>query len=367
MPSSNRKKGKLNRYGRRRLRYRILLVALPLVLLGGLAYQLWQLGMLPANEAATEWYEAEENSRALVKIPDDDALHDDQTEWWYYNGHLRAQDGKRYSFHVALFVINRLAGYTIIHSSFLDHQSGKHYSAQQRTAGKPNDAVQDGFDFRLGQWHIAGAGGRDQLVVQTPDYSLQLTLTGTTDTILHGETGLLDFKAAGTSYYYSRPRMTVTGTAGPTGQASPVSGEAWFDHQWGNFSVTSLGWNWFALQLEDGRDVMLFELFTPAGEKVVHFGTVSSDTILETLDEDAFVVTPTGEWQSPTTKIRYPMGWNVRIPSQALELQLQPISQEAEFDGRQSSYLIYWEGPVEITGSDIGRGFVEMSGYTATR
>ncbi len=352
MTTPRKKAGRLNRHGRRRLHIRILLGMLLLFSVGFFFYQLWVRGMLPANQPASEWYEASQASKGLVKFPEDDTPHEQQTEWWYYSGHLRTQEGKRYSFHIALFVINRLAKFTILHGAFLDHQTGKYFTTQQRTAGKPNESpAAGGFDFRFGQWRVARTNGRDTLNVQTPEFAMQLALTSTTEPILHGETGLLDFKAAGASYYYSRPRMAVTGTAGPTGKVSPVTGEAWFDHQWGDFSVSSLGWNWFALQLADGRDVMLFDLFTPAGKKVVRYGTVSQHSLLKTLDEKDFSITATGKWQSPTTRITYPMGWKVAIPSMHLALELTPIERNCEFDGRQSSYLVYWEGPVGITGT----------------
>lgn len=368
MAKRRKKRGRLNRRGRLIRRLVTLLVLAVIGAAGAGLYQLWQSGMLPANQTASEWYEVTEASKALVKFPDDDGPHEDLTEWWYYNGHLESEDGRHYSFHVALFLINRLASFTIAHAALLDHDSGEFYTTQLRTGGIPNEAPpRQGFDFRLGQWQVSGANGQDQVRVEVPEFSLILDLLSTAEPILHGETGLVSFEGSGDSYYYSRPRMTVTGSAGAAGEIAPVTGEAWFDHQWGNFSVNSLGWNWFALQLKDGTDLMLFELFNPDdGSKVVHFGTLSRGSeLLHTLDEADFVIEPMGNWRSPDTAIVYPMGWTVSIPSLDLALTLDPVSEACEIDGRQTSYMVYWEGAVKVKGGPGGRGFVELSGYKA--
>jgi predicted secreted hydrolase len=364
--SRRSKAGRLNRHGRRRLVLRLLLIVLGLLGLGVGLYQLWDPELLPANRPAAVWYDEQHVSKALVHFPRDDAPHDNLTEWWYYNGHLHTTDGRRYSFHVALFLIDRLARFTVLHATFLDLQTGQHFSLQQRTAGTPGSPVAGGFDFALGAWRIAGADGRDRIDIETPEFTLALDLVSTTPPILHGETGLLDFEQAGSSYYYSRPRMTVSGRAGPAGAVRPVEGLVWFDHQWGDFSVRAMGWNWFALQLDDGRDIMLFELFTPDGQPLVHYGTVSQQDVLHTLGAEDFTTRPTGRWRSPATGTVFPMGWTLKIPSLGLDLKLQPVFEHAEFDGRQTSYMIYWEGPIRISGSQTGLGFVELSGYGST-
>lgn len=358
------KKGKLNRVGRRRRNLRILMALVVIGLLGTLAYQLQKAGMVPANQPAAEWYETNRQPVELVSLPADDAAHDNYTEWWYYSGHLRTQDGRRFSFHYVIFVINRMAGHTVAHASFIDHDSGRHYMAQQRTAGKPSEDLADGFDFNFNNWRMAGSDGIDQVALDTPDFSLNLALENVNPPVLHGRTGLLDFKQAGTSYYYSRARMNVTGTAGLAGNSQLVSGEAWFDHQWGDFRVTALAWNWFAVQLDDGRDLMLFELFTPEGDNVARYGTLSGKGMADViLEEDDFIVDVNATWYSEQTRITYPMGWRVRVPGQAIDIALEAVIRNAEFDGRDTSYLIYWEGPVDVSGTHGGLGYIEMSGY----
>jgi predicted secreted hydrolase len=335
-------------------------------LLGYWIYDLWQAGMLPANQAAEQWYEVQSEQIVLVELPRDDAPHDDYMEWWYYNGHLQTEAGRRFAFHYVVFAVNALATHTAAHASLIDLQTGRHLTAQKRTSGNPSRGTKDGFRFELGEWHMVGSNGNDRLRVSTPEFSFNLKLTEGAPPVMQGGTGLLSFELTGSSYYYSRPRMPATGAVKLDGEIFDVTGVAWFDHQWGNFEVNELGWDWFALQLDNGADIMLYQLFDSDGLPVLISGTLARDGQTTVLNEADFEVTVTARWTSPKTGIEYPMGWTVGIPSHAMQLTVSPLLRNSEFDGRTTSYKVYWEGPVAITGSHTGKGFVEMSGYEKT-
>jgi predicted secreted hydrolase len=338
------------------------LLLVPAVLAYGV-YHLWQAGMLPANEAAEHWYEVESEQVVLVELPRDDAPHTDYMEWWYYNGHLEADDGRRFAFHYVTFAVNALATHTAKHASFIDLQTGRHFTAQKRTSGNPSRGTKDSFRFELGEWHMVGGDGNDRLRVSTPEFSFNLKLTEGAPPVMQGGTGLLSFELTGSSYYYSRPRMPAKGAVKLDGEIVNVTGVAWFDHQWGDFEVNELGWDWFALQLDDGTDIMLYQLFDSDGLPVLMSGTAAQNGQTTVLTETDFEVIVTERWTSPRTGIEYPMGWTVAIPSKSLQVSVSPLLRNSEFDGRTTSYKVYWEGPVEISGSHSGIGFVEMSGY----
>ena len=42
-----------------------------------------------------------------ISFPRDDGPHDRLTEWWYYTGHLRADDGRRFGFEAVVFRAER--------------------------------------------------------------------------------------------------------------------------------------------------------------------------------------------------------------------------------------------------------------------
>lgn len=339
-----------------------MLVLLTSVLAYG-AFYLWDLGLVPANQATEGWYEAKSGQEILVQLPGDDAPHSNEMEWWYYNGHLSGQGGKRYSFHFAVFLIHGLATHMVAHVSLLDQQTGKHYTDQKRTAGRPSKAIGNGFDFSLGAWQMSGKEGDDRLQVVTPEFSFNLRLRQSAPPVFQGGTGLLDFELGGQSYYYSRPRMQIEGAIKVNNEVQNVEGLAWFDHQWGDFQVSQLGWDWFAVHLDDGSDIMIYQLFDTGGLPVLRSGTYTKGGVTRVLAETDFKATVTEHWVSGSTGIRYPMAWTVEIPGQGIKLQIIPVNPDSEFDGRVTSYFVYWEGEVRISGTHSGLGFVELHGY----
>lgn len=300
----------------------------------------------------------------LIKLPADDSPHDYQTEWWYYNGHLKTDDGRHFSFHYAVFLENSLFALTAVHVSVTDQQTGERYTDQYRTGGNPSVGSVDGFDFTFGDWQMSRSEGHDLLKMKSDDFMFNLKLVDGVPPIFHGGTGLLDFDKAGKSYYYTRPRMPVTGVLELKGKQFKVSGVAWFDHQWGDFDATLLSWDWFSLQLDDGTDIMLYELHDSQGNTVLNSGTISKNNLVLDLTENDFTTKSLSTWTSKATGITYPMGWHVQIPGRFIDLTLQPWIKDSEFDGRVTTHNAYWEGAVQITGTYSGKGFVELGGYS---
>jgi predicted secreted hydrolase len=302
-----------------------------------------------------------------LTLPADEAPHGSGMEWWYYNGILAASSGDRYAFHIAVFVANGLVKHTVMHAALTDLQTGKRYANQTRTGGIPATGVANGFDFRDEGWQVTASGSAQVLHASFDGAALALNLTlDARPAVLHRATGsatpgLLDFGASGISYYYSRPRIAARGQITIGDQPAQVSGDVWFDHQWGDFDVLSLGWNWFALHLADGSDLMLYQLFDANARPVMTAGTVSDARGATPLKAEDIELTPVDTWTSPGTQIAYPVGWRVKLPSGVLDVR--PFVADDEFDARPTSSNIYWEGPVKVTGASTGQGFMELSGY----
>jgi predicted secreted hydrolase len=222
---------------------------------------------------------------------------------------------------------------------------------------------------------MAGREGQDRLSAAMPGYAVDLALAALRPPALHlGEPpwqpGLISFGPAGYSYYYSRTRMAVAGTLQVDGAPRAVAGEAWMDHQWGDFLVLgSGGWDWFSAQLRDGRDVTISVVRDASGATLLAYGTlVEAGGEARHLPPISFEVTATGAWTSPRTGIRYPSGWRLRQPAHNLDLAWTPLLADQELDTRASSGVSYWEGAVAVsdaaTGAGLGRGYVELTGYT---
>lgn len=306
-----------------------------------------------------------------VNFPDDEAPHDMLTEWWYYTGHLFTESGQRYGFEYVIFQALRGAfpPYYASHFAITDNPRGTFKFDQK--AG-PGAAIPDsqGFSFNLDGWTMSGALGTDRLAASMEEYAIDLTLTATKPPALHNGVGHVEFGPAGGSYYYSRTAMDIGGTLTVDGDTLPVTGEAWMDHQWGNFiSVGAGGWDWFSVQLENDQELTISLVFDAEHNVVVSYGTmVLADGSTEQLVSGDFIVEPTATWQSPQTGAVYPAGWTIEVPEHDWSIELEPTIPQQELDTTASTGVIYWEGEVEVKGAIDDRpihglGYVELTGY----
>jgi predicted secreted hydrolase len=342
-----------------------------------------------------------------IELPRDDGPHDRLTEWWYYTGHLRSDAGDRFGFEYVIFRAERGAFPTswVSHLAVTDETGDQFVYAQRLEVGagvdrSPRDPAGSpgGFDLAIigldptaptsetkPAWTMAGSGGDDRLAASlSPEealdagsaggLSLELAVRSTKPAALHDGDGWIDFGPAGGSYYYSRTGMTATGTLTLDGEEMAVEGMAWFDHQWGDFiSVGGGGWDWFAVNLDDGTDLTLSLVRDVDGSYPLIYGTVvGSDGSVRHLGRDDFTVNVEGQWTSPETGAIYPAGWTIEIPAERLTIELSPTVAAQELDTRATTGVIYWEGSqvVRATRGGIplgGRAYVELTGYADQR
>jgi predicted secreted hydrolase len=325
---------------------------------------------LPLDAIASATPEA---SARPVTFPHDDGPHAQPIEWWYYTGHLFAAGGDRYGFEFVVFKgKQRNIGAYASHFAITDNARGRFRYDQKIDLSPPDADVErdTGFSFDLGDWHMSGADGKDQLRAETVGYAVDLTLTSQKPPALHGDAGYIDYGEHGFTYYYSRTRIEIAGTLTVDGIDESVTGQAWFDHQWGDFTFYQEGgWDWYSVQLDDGTELMLYlirdsnrELFAIDGSWVEADGTV---TVLHQRD---FTLTPAGTWTSPATGATYPSGWTVELPAVDLHVELTPSMPDQELDTTVTTKVIYWEGEVTVSGTRsatlaTGLGYVELTGY----
>jgi putative drug exporter of the RND superfamily len=323
-----------------------------------------------------------------VVLPRDDGPHDRLTEWWYDTGHLVAADGRRFGFEFVIFRAER-GSFPVIWASHLamtDEAGGRFLYDQRSEVGPQVDrsVIGAGFDLAIGDdvapgvpmpgvvpWTMTGAGGVDHLAAAGNAFGIDLRLdAGGRPAALHDRDGYVDFGPAGGSYYYSRTRLAASGSVTFDGVALAVTGEAWFDHQWGDFiSVGGGGWDWFAVNLDGGTDITLSLVRAADGTYPLVYGTlVQADGTAQHLERDAFTVTPMGTWTSPATGATYPAGWSISVPAASLTVELRPTVAAQELDTRSTTGVVYWEGSQVVTATRAGQpiggeAYVELTGY----
>jgi predicted secreted hydrolase len=313
-----------------------------------------------------------------VTLPRDAGPHDALTEWWYYTGHLQAADGQAYGFEFTVFQARRQgapSGY-LAHFAISDI-AGQRFSHQARFVRLAGDAP-GVFPIDVDGWTLATIDGGETIeAAMTPGpgvdrpFGVRLHVRDSKPPALHNG-GYIEYGVAGGSYYYSRTRLSVSGTLQTgSGEGQAVSGEAWMDHQWGNFVVSSGGgWDWYSLQLDDRSELMLYVLRGLNGETTGVYGTeVLADGSVRDLPAGGVTADVLGAWTSPHTGAVYPSGWRLTLPDgQRLEVWPQIADQELYFPqlGREFGVgvMAYWEGTVRVSGDRTGVGYVELTGYS---
>ena len=294
-----------------------------------------------------------------VFLPEDDAAHTEPVEWWYWTGHLTADDGRKFGFEEVFFSLT-VQGISVgmNHVALTDNSAQRFDHLVTLEVGLPM-VVDGGFQHSIGANTAIGGDGHDTLHAEPPGSVLDLTVDSLENPVLHNDVGYTDYDFGGYTYYYSRERMAASGTLAIGGETLNVSGIAWFDHQWGDLQqAVNVGWDWFALQLDDGRELMLFVSRPEGGVDVVGATLTEADCSSREIPGSEIVVTPLREWTSPETGCTYPVGWDVVAGD--LHVVVTPVMDAQEIpDGNPT----YWEGESTVSGDATGSAYVELTGY----
>jgi predicted secreted hydrolase len=321
-------------------------------------------------------------------FPLDHGPHDAfRTEWWYYTGNLTAAGGRHFGFQLTFFriavapsMVARASAWAsreayMAHFALTDTE-GRRFSASSRLSRAAlglAGARAHPFRVWVEDWSAEGVGAAAvpvRLRATQDDVAIDLALTSAKPVVLQGDRGL-DRKGeepGNASYYYSLTRMPVAGRVTVGGAALDVSGLAWMDREWSTSSLGAdlVGWDWMALQLDDGRDLMLYHLRRRDGAADRYSGgsLVAADGTSRRLERDEFGIEVLDTWPSPRDGTRYPSRWRVTVPADGLDLEIVPRLADQELNVA----VRYWEGAVRVQGrvrgSPIGGvGYVELVGY----
>ena len=314
-----------------------------------------------------------------------------KTEWWYVTGNLDADTGRHIGYELTIFRIAmtppdatpvRLASadsststwatnqYYMAHFALTDATGQTFYDFERFSRGAAGLAGAQASPFRvwLEDWSMTGTETDAfpmRLRAQQGDVGLDVTLRPQKPPVYQGDRGLSQKGpgAGNASYYYSYTRLAADGTVRLGADTLQVTGQSWLDREWSTSALgeDQVGWDWFALQFEDGRDLMYYQLRNrdsspstysegvlvgPNGEKTA---ITREDVTVEVQDR----------WTTPDGQRTYPVAWRLRVPGQAIDLRIEAVMNDQELDAA----VRYWEGAVRVDGSAAGRGYVEMTGY----
>jgi predicted secreted hydrolase len=304
-----------------------------------------------------------------------------RTEWWYVTGWLDVPDGESLGFQITFFRTkpdidganpSAFAPHQIMiaHCALSDPKRGKLWQDQRiRRAGMGLAGADEGDTHAwIEGWSLTHRGQSYVAKISAENFAFDLTLTDSQPELINGDGGVSrkgpDDRAA--SYYYSLPNMQVKGNVVRQGKTTPVTGEAWFDHEWSSeyLDAQAAGWDWIGINLDGGGALMAFEIRGLDGKPRWAGGTYrGADGAALHLKPEDVVFNVRRSWRSPRTGITYPVEWTIRANGQ--EFRLTPLFDDQENDTRLSTGAIYWEGAVRAYQGQapVGRGYLELTGY----
>ncbi|WP_076416532.1 lipocalin-like domain-containing protein [Shewanella sp. UCD-KL12] len=332
---------------------------------------------------SVDGYTEVSNSRAIT-FPQDHQAHDDfRQEWWYLTANLTTKQGEQIGlqwtqFRIALSPDTPDVTSLLSESNWSSNQiymthaaitsKTLHFAEERWSRSHPKLAgvTPKPLTIKIDDWQWTGTDNElfpATLNVNSEKFSYRLALQTNAPYQLQGQRGYSIKSADGSvaSHYYSQPFINVSGTIHLAGIEHEVEGNAWLDREWSSqfLNKSQAGWDWFAIRLDDGSTLMLFQLRGQtedeasfySGRRMYADGSgrniASSEIQLEAVD-----------WHKIESQ-RYPIAWRIAIPSEHIEIRTQALNSNAKVP----LSISYWEGPISISGSHKGQGYMELTGY----
>ncbi|MEW9920136.1 lipocalin-like domain-containing protein [Marimonas sp. MJW-29] len=304
-------------------------------------------------------------------FPADHGPHPDyRIEWWYLTANLEGPDGTPYGLQWTLFRSALAPGEAegwqspqvwFGHAAVTTPEA--HYATERFARGGIGQAgvKADPFSAWIDEWRMEGESfDRLNLVAAGPVFAYDMRLTAEGPLIFHGQGGFSEKSASGqASYYYSQPFYRIEGTLIlPEGEVT-VTGQAWLDREWSSqpLSETQSGWDWFSLSFAEGDKLMGFQLRQTNGTRFSAATWIAADGSTTAFPDGAF--TAEALETSAVAGRDIPTRWRVRLPERGVDATVEALNPQSWMD----LSIPYWEGPVTISGSHAGRGYLEMTGY----
>ncbi|MEZ9877478.1 lipocalin-like domain-containing protein [Vibrio breoganii] len=338
-----------------------------------------------APESLGNWLGQSEQSYTSVlkgkaiEFPRDHNAHSDfRHEWWYLTANLTDEQGKALGiqwtqFRVAVDPQEKSAnGAWHSQQMYMAHSAvttdNLHYADEKWSRAHPELAGVESTPFRvfIDDWQWRSSTQElfpATLNAKSKAFSYSLTLTSSAPYQKQGDQGYSAKSADGSvaSYYYSQPFIEVSGEVTIDGHRRKVTGQGWIDREWSSQFLldNQQGWDWFALRLSKETSLVVFQLRDSSTDEAnyAHAKLMHEDGSGQTFSKDD--ITLKAIEQTNIEGRPYPTTWRVKIPSQHIDLSVSALNPMA----KMPLTVPYWEGPVSISGSHSGSGYMELTGY----
>lgn len=317
----------------------------------------------------------------------EEKIHRHPLEWWYHFGFLKTDSAHGYEWALFSSFTRSAAGRNIMYD-LIDMKTGKKYLNNElditlapiglppknftviRELMRLSELPGKPIDLIYGRNKFKKTGNLYQLHYENPQFILDQTLVPASLPMLMEQTGMVGFPYPKSFYYYTIPRLKTKGELTLDGKKMNVTGEFWYDHQWGNpVGYVNIGWTWWGLKLTNGENLNIYRIRNLLTGKIIRQVINIQDTTGGVRYTSDALFTSHREWKSPGTKTSYPVEWTIDIPAAKRILHITPMVDDCE-----SPILIYfyfWEGPCRVVVTNetneqvisTGTGFQELVGF----
>jgi predicted secreted hydrolase len=327
---------------------------------------------------------------AELSFPADHASHPQfRIEWWYLTGHLYSEKGQRFGYQAtffrtairpeadaphAAFGLNQLY---LAHMALTDPNAERFYF-EDRFARQGWDAYasESELDVRNGPWSLTGENDPFRMRLEasvSSEVGWSLDLVPLKPLIRFGADGTSRKGPAqeARSYYLSFTRLQTSGTVRIGNSTHTVTGSSWMDHEIASnqLDASLTGWDWMAIQLEDGWEVKAYLLRQEDGSPSSFSACIWISPTGKTYTQglDSFTWDKSAQWSSSQTGFSYPTRpiLTTRHPetNQNVTLRFEPVMENQELVLPGSTY---WEGAGTVLDESetvVGSGYLELVGY----
>ena len=316
-----------------------------------------------------------------IKFPIDESAHNYIVEWWYWNGHLKDERGREYSFMDCLFKVDikkiKIPFFikAITDVSYFSHSllTDLHHEKFNHRISPISVISDDSFskpllyinylnaDMKRGYLNcIMEETERGKYHIKNDD--IDLILTSIKKPLLEGGKGYIDLSSNKT-YYYSLTNLQTEGRIKIKDEWVEVSGKSWMDHQWADTKYSLGRWDWFSVQLDNDIEMVCYVYDN--GKTKIYEADISYEGGSQEHYKDLEIIPGEECWTSPKSQASYPLVWKIKIPKKDIELELKSRTGDQEM---LFGSINYWEGPLSVTGHLGGKkvqgvGFMELVGY----
>lgn len=332
-----------------------------------------------SDTQGTENFSKADKPKTFV-FPKDSGSHPDfQTEWWYYTGNVEDKNKNNYGYQLTFFRralnsedIKRDSKWKtnqiyFAHFTVSDIKNNKFYYAEKysREGNGLSGVNADPFNVWLEDWQAKeDKNGFVNIKADNAPVAIDLKVKSLKPVVLQGNKGLSNKSASNASYYYSLTRLDTQGSFYINNEKFDVKGLSWLDREWSTSTLSKdqSGWDWFSIQLDDQRELMVYELRLKNGgiDSYSAGCIIDKNGKLTNLKKDDFKIKVLDYWKSPTTNVNYPAKWKLDLPKYNLSMNVEPFIKNQELN----ISFAYWEGAVKVTGNNVsGKGYVELTGY----